>query len=258
MTRQDPLLIYCWRTAPHHRLARNHELSIITPVSSTLFYAIENIELWTALSMGTSTTPLMPLHCPVLMDKVTTNIKKISRAILQILRANASVYILDSKMDLQLKRLLLRLVETSHLWVGSVDGEFCYGYLLPEGSYIFFLTNSCLFNLDRPCINKAAEETPFSLSIFTLTFTIVRSTELDPLLTLHLPFFCASLFSIPFQFVQYCTLDQLFPCPFQFAYALICFFLSSLQIIKFQRSNCIGSSVLIAKSKKHTHTLLQE
>lgn len=58
------------------------------------------------------------------MDKVIADVIEISRKIPQLLHSNAPDYILDSRMDSQLKRLLLRLVETSHLWTGSLDGEF--------------------------------------------------------------------------------------------------------------------------------------
>lgn len=92
--------------------------------SSTLFYAIDNFELWTALSHDATTTPSSSLQGPASMDNVAADIIEISRKMPQLSHADAPDYILDSKMDPQLKRLLLRLVETSHLWTGSVDGEF--------------------------------------------------------------------------------------------------------------------------------------
>jgi hypothetical protein len=58
------------------------------------------------------------------MGKVIANVIEISRKMPQLAHTNAPDYILDSRMDSQLKRLLLRLAETSHLWAGSLDGEF--------------------------------------------------------------------------------------------------------------------------------------
>ncbi|KAF9146766.1 hypothetical protein BGX30_009548 [Mortierella sp. GBA39] len=92
--------------------------------SSTLFYAIDNIELWTALSHGTTTTPSSSRQSPASVDNVAADIVEISGTMPQLSHADAPDYILDSKMNPQLKRLLLRLVETSHLWTGSADGEF--------------------------------------------------------------------------------------------------------------------------------------
>ncbi|KAF8948815.1 hypothetical protein BGZ47_002397 [Haplosporangium gracile] len=89
--------------------------------SSTLIDTIDDIKLRAALSYDT--TPLSSQD-PTSMAEVIVDIIEISRTIPQFSHTDVPDYILDSKTDPQLKRLLLRLVETSHLWMGSVDGEF--------------------------------------------------------------------------------------------------------------------------------------
>ncbi|KAF9130801.1 hypothetical protein BG015_003961, partial [Linnemannia schmuckeri] len=109
-------------SGPVERLAITHiYLFDRDDQSSTLFYTIDDIKLWAALSHDTTSSSSQD---PTSMAEVIADIIEISRTMSQLSHVDAPDYILDSKMDPQLKRLLLRLVETSHLWTGSADGEF--------------------------------------------------------------------------------------------------------------------------------------